>query len=189
MGSCESNRVLSFVFSSILALQTPAVPAAQSPRFAVVVNHARPTITRAAFERWVNDAATRFAARFSVTAVPIPAGDPPSYANPALCNSLGIVGFLVPGRRWHISPTAVSVSARLVVFDCDGDRFFDEDAERSEPRNQAMIPQAQVESVASHATDALLEKFARFESGHQVLWARFLATGSLRDVTPSPQTK
>ena len=67
-----------------------------------------------------------------------------------------------------------------MIFDCDGDRIFDDSAEFMEPRNQATIPQEQIESAASGATDMLLAKFSQFVSSHQVLWSRFLATGSLR---------
>jgi hypothetical protein len=175
-----------FLLSLLLAVQTPAsAPSGQSPRLAIVVGNASQPAMQPSFERLANDFATRFAKRFSVTALPLPAGVP-SVANPALCSSLGVVGFLIPGRHWHISSTTVTTSVRLIIFDCDGDRFFDDSAEITEARNHAMIPGAQIDSITSHATDMLLAKFAQFESGHQVLWSRFLATGSLRDTSPSP---
>jgi hypothetical protein len=83
-------------------------------------------------------------------------------------------------------PTAVTATVRLIVFDCGGNRFFDDSAEFMEPRNHSVLPQEQIESAARGATDVLLAKFAQFVSGHQVLWSQFLATGSLRDVSPSP---
>jgi len=170
----------------IIALQTPAPAPAPAPRLALVMVKAGQPIMQPNFEHFSNALATRFANRFSVSTVPIPGTERPQFANPALCSSLGVVGFLVPGRHWHIDSAAVTTEARLVIFDCDGDRFFDGEAELTEPRNQAMIPGAQIDSLASHATDLLLTKFATFVSGHQILWARFRATGSLRDTSPSP---
>ncbi len=160
----------------IAALQTPA----PSPRLALVMGKTGEPVMQPSFERFSNDAATRFASRFSVSAVPIPGNERPQSANPALCNSLGVVGFLVPARHWHTTSTAVSATARLVIFDCDGDRVFDDSAEFMEPRNEAAITQEQIESAASGATDVLLAKFSQFVSSHQALWSHFLATGSLR---------
>jgi len=153
-------------------------------RFAVVVGKAIHPITQPAFDRWANEAAAAFAREFLVTAVPMPAGF--TSADPALCSSLGVVGFLVPSRLWHMSSTTVTMTVRLTIFDCDGDRFFDDSATQQEARNQSQIPQAQADSLAWGATVMLLNKFSKFEAGHQVMWARLLANGSLQDASPSP---
>ncbi|MGC2243412.1 MAG: hypothetical protein WBA06_07295 [Candidatus Aquilonibacter sp.] len=171
----------------IVALQTPSpAPTSQPPRLALVLGKANEPVMQPSFERFSNDAATRFANRLSVSTVPIPGDERPQVANPALCNSLGVVGFLVPARHWHTTSTAVTATARLVIFDCAGDRLFDDSAEFSEPRNQAVIPQEQIESAASGATAVLLAKVSQFVNSHQELWSRLLATGSLRNTTPSP---
>jgi len=176
-----------FLFALLVAVQTPAsAPSGPVPRLALIVGRAASPVTQPSFARWAHDAAMRFAQRFSIVTVPVPPNDPHPFANPAFCDSSGVVGALVPGRHWHITSTTVTVSVWYVVFDCDGDRFFDESAELTQNRNLAMIPQAQIESVASHATDMLLEKFSGFIAGHHVLWSRLLATGSLREVSPSP---
>jgi hypothetical protein len=181
----------SLLLALLLAVQTPTptptpAPTGQLPRLALVVGKAVRPVMQPSFERFANDTATRFANQFSVVAVPMPGNDRPQYANPALCKSLDVVGFLVPGRRWHLDPKAVSVTSYLVIFDCEGDFFFDDEEDFSEPRNEAMLPQAQIDSAGSHATDLVLAKFAAFVSGHQVLWSRFLTTGSIREVSPSP---
>ena len=160
-----------------------------APRLATVVGIASTPLTQPRFERFVDEASTRFAARFSVTALPIPVVNRPQFANPALCKSLGIVGFIVPAWHWITTSKTVSATARLFIFDCAGDRFFDDAATFTEPRNGALIPQAQIESTSSQAIGLVLEKFATFVSGHKVLWSRVLATGSMRDATletPSP---
>ncbi len=138
------------------------------------------------FERFSHDTATRFAQQFSIGAVPIPGDERPQYANPALCKPLGVSGFLVPGRRWEYNAKTVTVTARLVLFDCDGDRFYDGSAAFSEPRNEAMIVGAQIDAASSRAIDRALATFATFMSGHRVLWSRLLATGSLRVASPAP---
>ncbi len=167
-----------FLLALLLAVQTPtSAQSGQTPRLAFVVGKANQPAMQPSFERFSYDAATRFASRFAIVAVPIPGEDRPQFANPALCNSLGIVGFLVPIRHWHTTSTAVT-AVRLIVFDCAGDRFFDGSAEFMEPRSEAAIPQEQIESTATGATDVVSAKFSQFVSGHQVQWSRFLATGS-----------
>jgi len=181
-----------FLLALLLAVQTPTptltpsptpAPAVQSPRLALIIDRAIRPVTQPSFDRWVNDAAARFATRFSVTTVPVPPDDPQPFADPRFCASSHVVGALIPERHWHISSTTATVTVWYVIFDCDGDRFYDDSATLTEKRNHAMIPQAQIESIASHATDMLLAKFATFISGHQVLWSRLLATGSLRDLS------
>ncbi len=163
--------------SLLLAVQTPA----PVPQLALVVGRTAQPVMQPSFERFANDAATRFASRFSVVAVPMPGSERPQHVNPTLCNSLGVVGFLAPARHWHTTPTAVIATVRLVVLDCAGNRFFDDSAEFMEPRNEATIPQQQIESAASGATAVVLAKFSQFVSNHQLLWSRLLQTGSLRE--------
>ncbi|HTV93042.1 MAG TPA: hypothetical protein VMG98_10020 [Verrucomicrobiae bacterium] len=166
--------MLLFFLALLAALQTPA----PIPRLALVIGRANQAVMQPSFERFSNDAATRFASRFSVVAVPVPGDERPQHANLSLCNSLGVVGFLVPARHWHTMPTAVSATVRLVIIDCAGNRFFDDTGDFAEPRSETTIPQTQIESAASGATAVVLAKFATFVSRHQELWSRFLATGN-----------
>jgi hypothetical protein len=175
------------LLSLLLAVQTPT-PTPALPRLALVVSTAGDPAMQPNFERFAIDAAMRFAKQFSVGVQPEPGSDRPQFANPAFCGPLGVAGFLIPGRRWHINSEVVSSTVSVVIFDCDGDRFFQQSADFTELRNQAMIPGAQIDDASSHALDLLLAKFARFVSGHQVLWSRLLATGSLRAASPSPST-
>ena len=168
-----------FLLALLLAVQTPtSAQSGQTPRLAFVVGKANQPAMQPSFERFSYDAATRFASRFAIVGVPMPGSERPQSVNPALCNSLGIVGFLVPIRHWHTTSTAVTATVRLIVFDCAGDRFFDGSAEFMEPRSEAAIPQEQIESAATGATDVVFAKFSQFVNSHQVQWSRFLATGS-----------
>jgi hypothetical protein len=153
---------------------TPSAP----PRLAFVVGKTTQPDMQPSFERFANDVATRFANRFSVVVVPVPGIERPQKVNAALCNSLGVVGFLAPARHWRTASTAVTATVRLDIINCAGERFFDDSGEFMEPRNAATVTQEQIESAASGATDVVFAKFAQFVSGHQTQWSQFLATGS-----------
>jgi hypothetical protein len=176
-----------FLLALLLAVQTATTPTSPAPlRLAFVVGKTSQPDMQPSFERFANDVATQFANRFSVVTVPVPSSGRPQQVNPALCNTLGIVGFLVPTRHWQTGATSVIATVRLVVYNCAGDRFFDDSGDFMEPRIHTTVKQEQIESTASGATGVVLAKFAQFESSHQIEWTRFLATGPLRDVSPSP---
>lgn len=148
-------------------------------RFAVVLDKTLQPDAQPAFDLWANNIAAAFARGFLVTTVPMPAGS--TAADPSICNSLGLVGFLEPTRSYEMTSTLMTTTVRLRIFDCGGNAFFDESSALRERRNQSQTPQTQADSLALAAIDMLLEKFSQFESGHQALWAHVLQTGALDD--------
>jgi hypothetical protein len=175
------------ILLTLLLVASTAAAAPVQGRLAVIIGPSTPAVARPMYVRWANDAAYRFATTFSLTGVPTPADSALETQSPATCASLNVVGFLQPFRRTVFSQTTISITAGFTIYDCDGNRFYDGRATQTEARNQGMIPQAQINAIAGRATAKALQNFATFKSGHQVIWSRLIATGSVRDVAPTAQ--
>lgn len=176
--------VLVALLAGAPSLASPAD--APLPKFGFIAPIARHAVVQPMLDQFANDLLQRVAADASLAIVPLPHDNRVDVAMLDACHELGLAGFMAPHRETSVTDTLVTVEAKLNVSDCSGRLFYAGEVTRSAKRDDAAIPQTQLDAVQADATTELVRAFTVARTTHAAAWSLLTQTGSLEPVSPAP---
>lgn len=153
-------------------------------RLGYVAPRARTPLTQPVLDRYASDIKQRLSQALAMPIVSLPMMGGQPLADASVCRQLRLSGFLAPHTNWYVSADSVTATETLVIRDCNGNMFYENDSSQSEKRNMQTVPQMQVDALEAKISSELLQNFLVYIRLHGSTWNLLLRTGSINGVTP-----